>query len=336
MLTTRICDLFGIEAPIFCAAMGGVALGELAGAVSEAGAFGSLSSAGFGVSGVQHEIAEAKRLTRKPFAVGLLIPLLREGVFEAVLAARVPAIIFFWGDAAPFIPQCKAAGIKTIVQVGSATEAFQAKAAGADAIIAQGLEAGGHVRGTVTTFVLIPAVRDAVGDTPLIAAGGIADGRGLAAAIALGADGAMFGTRFIATRESAAHPIYKRRVTEAREDQTVYTTLFDIGWPDAPHRVLPNRTIAQWERAGRPESGKRPGEGEVIGHSRRGDLEIPLVRYGVHNPSGFVEGDVEGMALYAGQSAGLVNDLLPAAEVVRRIEAEARAAIANRLAPLSR
>jgi NAD(P)H-dependent flavin oxidoreductase YrpB (nitropropane dioxygenase family) len=336
MMKTRICDLFGIEPPIFCAAMGGVALGELAAAVSEAGAFGALSSAGFSVGGVMREIGEARRLTRKPFAVGLLIPLLAPGVFEAVLEARVPAIIFFWGDASPFIPRCKSAGIRTIVQVGSAAEASQAKSAGADAVIAQGLEAGGHVRGTVSTVVLIPAVRDAIGDTPLIAAGGIADGRGLVAALALGADGAMFGTRFIATRESAAHPIYKRRVMEAREDQTVYTTLFDIGWPGAPHRVLPNATIANWERAGRPESGKRPGEGEVIGHSRRGDLAIPLVRYGVHNPSGFVEGDVEGMALYAGQSAGLIRDLLPAAEVVRRIETEARAAIAGRLAPLAR
>jgi nitronate monooxygenase len=335
MLRTRVCDLFGIETPIFCAAMGGVAGGELAAAVSEAGGFGSLSSAGFAVAGVRHEIDVAKRLTRKPFAVGLLLPLLGEGVFEAVLEAQVPAIIFFWGDAAPFVPRCRAAGVKVIVQVGSVAEAVQAKNAGADALIAQGFEAGGHVRGNVTTFVLVPAVRDAIGDLPLIAAGGIADGRGLVAALALGADGAMFGTRFIATGESVAHPIYKRRVMEAHEDQTVYTTLFDIGWPGAPHRVLPNQTIARWEQAGRPASGQRPGEGEMIGNSRRGDLQIPLVRYGVHNPSGFIEGDVEGMALYAGQSAGLVNDLLTAAEVVRRIEAEARATIA-RLAPLNR
>ncbi|HTW88723.1 MAG TPA: nitronate monooxygenase [Candidatus Binataceae bacterium] len=336
MLKTRICDLFGIESPIICAAMGGVALGELAAAVSEAGGLGSLSSAGFGVEGVRTEIGEAQRLTRKPFAVGLLLPLLREGVFEAVLEARVPVIIFFWGDADPFVPGCKAAGIKVVVQVGSVAEAIRAKNAGADALVAQGVEAGGHVRGNVTTFVLVPAVRDAIGDLPLIAAGGIADGRGLAAALALGADGAMFGTRFIATRESAAHQIYKRRVMEAREDQTVFTTLFDIGWSNAPHRVLPNETIAQWERAGRPESGRRPGEGEVIGHSRRGDLAIPLVRYGVHNPSGHIEGDVEGMALYAGQSVGLINDLATAAEVMRRIEAEALATIDNRLSPLTR
>ncbi len=335
MLKTAICDLFGIETPIFAAAMGGVAMGELAAAVSEAGAFGSLSSAGFDVSGVLHEIETTRRLTQKPFAVGLLIPLLREGVFEAVLAARVPAIIFFWGDAGPFVQRCRAAGIKVIVQVGSVAEAVQAKHAGADAIIAQGLEAGGHVRGTVTTFVLIPAVRDAIGELPLIAAGGIADGRGLAGAIALGADAAMFGTRFIATRESAAHPIYKQKVIDAREDQTVYTMLFDIGWSDAPHRVIPNHTIAQWERAGRPPSGQRPGEGEVIGRSKRGGLELPLVRYGVHNPSGFVEGRVEEMALYAGQSVGLVNDLLPAAEVVRRIEAEACESIVGRLTPLT-
>jgi len=334
-MKTKICDMLGIEHPIFCAAMGGAALADLCAAVSEAGAMGAISSAGFGVSGVTTEIAEVKRLTKRPFAVGLLLPLLADGVFEVVEAARPAAIIFFWGDASPFIPRCRAAGIKVIWQVGSVDEAVKAKNAGADAIIAQGFEAGGHVRGTIPTFPLIPAVRAAIGDDlPLIAAGGIADGRGLVAAIALGADAAMFGTRFIASAETAAHQVYRDRVVHARSGETVYTELFNVGWP-APHRVLINETIAIWERAGRPPTGNRPGEGDTIGHSMRGDHEIPLVRYGVHNPSGFIEGDVEGMALYAGESAAIVNEVMAAGEIVKRIVAEARDTIDKRLVKLT-
>ncbi|MGH7905129.1 MAG: NAD(P)H-dependent flavin oxidoreductase [Candidatus Binataceae bacterium] len=326
MLKTSVCDLLGVELPIFCAAMGGVARAELAAAVSEAGAMGSLSSSGFGVEGAIREIREAKRLTKKPFAVGVLIPMLHDGVFDAIVAERVSACIFFWGDVAPFVAKCKDAEIKVICQVGSVEEAVSAVRAGADAIVAQGFDAGGHVRGQVTTLAIVPAVRDAIGDVPLIAAGGIADGRGLAAALALGADGAMFGTRFIASKESAAHPIYKQKILASHTGNTLHTTLFDVGWPDAPHRVLSNKTVAMWDKAGRPESGKRPGEGEIIGHARRGGTDLPLVRYAVYSPSGAIEGDIEAMALYAGESAGLVNDILPASEIVRRIVDEARAA----------
>jgi nitronate monooxygenase len=136
---------------------------------------------------------------------------------------------------------------------------------GVDVVIAQGSEAGGHVRGKVATMPLIPAVVDAVGPVPVIAAGGIADGRGLAAAMALGASGAWIGTRFLASNEAVIHPHYRERIFRATENDTVYLEeLFDIGWPKAPHRVLRNSTVAAWEAAGRPVTGQRPGEGQVV------------------------------------------------------------------------
>jgi NAD(P)H-dependent flavin oxidoreductase YrpB (nitropropane dioxygenase family) len=156
------------------------------------------------------------------------------------------------------------------------------------------------------------------------------------------------GTRFLASHEAAAHPEYKRRVVNAHANETVHTTLFDIGWPDAAHRVLRTNVVDdvlphreplldfyEWERAGRPESGKRPGEGKTVGVSRRADLAIPLVNYTVMCPTDYVDGDIAGMAFYAGQSCSLVHEVLPAGEIVRRIVNEARDVI-DRLASLAR
>ena len=222
-----------------------------------------------------------------------------------------------------------------IWQCGSAAEAQAAARAGADAIIAQGFEAGGHVRGTVTTLALIPEVRDAIGDLPMLAAGGFADGRGLAAALALGADGAVFGTRFVAAEETAAHPLYKARVTQAHAADTLHTTLYDIGWPNAPHRVIRTAMVEEWERAGRPATGKRPGEGQKIATMRGRGVEVDLVRYAVSTPSNYVEGEIEALPFYAGQSCTQVRDIMPAAQIVRRIASEAREVISARLAPLA-
>jgi NAD(P)H-dependent flavin oxidoreductase YrpB (nitropropane dioxygenase family) len=193
MLKTAICDLLEIEYPLIAAGMGGIALAELAAAVSEAGALGTIGLAVFGPEGIHNEISAARTRTKKPLAANLLIPFLRPGIVEAVAQSPVQAVTFFWGDArdhADSIGILHRARIKVLWQCGSANEARWAKAAGADAVMAQGFEAGGHVRAETTTLALIPEVRDAIGDTPLVASGGIADGRGLAAALALGADGA--------------------------------------------------------------------------------------------------------------------------------------------------
>jgi NAD(P)H-dependent flavin oxidoreductase YrpB (nitropropane dioxygenase family) len=169
---------------------------------------------------------------------------------------------------------------------------------------------------------------------PLIAAGGIADGRGLVAALALGADAAALGTRFLASTESAAHPVYKERIVQAHAHDTIHTTLFDIGWPDAPHRVLRTSVVDEWELAGRPVSGNRPGEGATIVKMRRPDVEVPLVNYSVMAPTDYTEGQIDRLAFYAGQSCSLVSEILPAGQIVRRIAAEASKLIAERLAPL--
>ena len=331
--------MFGLEYPIVCAGMGGVALAELAAAVSEAGGLGTLGLAALGREGILSEITAARSRTKKPLAVNLLVPFLRPGLIDLVADTSIQAVTLFWDDArqhADSIARLHRASIKVIWQCGSADEARWAKDAGADAVIAQGFEAGGHVRGEVTTFALIPEVRDAIGDLPMIAAGGIGDGRGLAAALALGADGAVFGTRFLGSTESVAHPRYKDRILRAHASETMHTTLFDIGWPDAPHRVLRTGVVDQWEQAGRPASGQRPGEGETIAVSRRPDVEIPLVNYSVMPPTDYLEGEVDGLPFYAGQSCTMVREIAPAGEIVRRIAAEASDVIAKRLAAMLR
>jgi nitronate monooxygenase len=339
MLKTRFSELFGLDHPIVCAGMGAVALAELAAAVSDAGGLGTIGLAAFGREGIQNEISAARNRTKKPLAVNLLVPFLRPGLVDLVADNPIQAVTFFWDDArrhADSIARLHRAAIKVIWQCGSADEARWAKEAGADAVIAQGVEAGGHVRGTVTTFALIPEVRDAIGDMPFVAAGGIADGRGLAAALALGADGATFGTRFLAATEAAAHPLYKERILRAHAAQTIHTTLFDVGWPEAPHRVLRTTVVDEWERAGRAASGQRPGEGASVATSRRSDAEIPLVNYTVMPPADYLDGDIERLPFYAGQSCTLVREITPAAEIVRRIAAEAEEVITQRLARIAR
>ncbi len=337
MLKTRITELFGIEFPILSAGMGGVALAELAAAVSNAGGLGTIALAGFTPEAIQNEIAAARKLTSKPLLVNLLVPFLRPGILELVAKEPIQGITLFWGEPAEYIPIVKKSAQKVIWQCGSVKEAVAAREAGADAIMVQGFEAGGHVRGVVTSLALIPSVRDAVGaQTPIIAAGGFADGRGLAAALALGADAAVFGTRFLASNEVAADPAYQQRILAAEAEETVHTELYDIGWPNAPHRVLRTRVVEQWERAGRPPTGRRPGEGNSIGRMTRADIEVPMVKYSVMAPTSSFEGDIEELPFYAGMSVSLVREKLPAGEIVRRIATEAQEVIAGRLVSMTR
>jgi NAD(P)H-dependent flavin oxidoreductase YrpB (nitropropane dioxygenase family) len=174
-------------------------------------------------------------------------------------------------------------------------------------------------------------VVDAVAPRPVLAAGGIADGRGIAAALALGAAGVSIGTRFVASVECGAHPDYKAGIVAARETDTVFSELFDVGWPDAPHRSLRNSTYEAWRAAGCPPPGRRPGEGEAVAtHSVTGQ---PVLRYTDRAPVAELQGNVEAMALYAGQGCGLVDDVRPAGEIVAALVAETEAALARVAAP---
>ncbi len=255
----------------------------------------------------------------------------QEDRLAVCLAEGVPVVSFFWGQAGSLTEAAHRGGAKVLHTVASADAARLAVDDGADAIVAQGWEAGGHVYGTVATMALVPAVVDRVTPVPVIAAGGIADGRGLAAAMALGAAGAWIGTRFLASDEAAIHPRYRDRLLAAKETDTVYGTLFDIGWPDAPHRTLRNKTIEAWEIAGRPPSGKRPREGVVVAKSPDGDI----VAYQPHTPGAEDDGDIDALSMWSGQGVGLVRRVQPAAEIVHEIWREAQATLARLQGDLS-
>jgi NAD(P)H-dependent flavin oxidoreductase YrpB (nitropropane dioxygenase family) len=312
--------MLGIEHPVIQAAIGGAAGPELAAAVSNAGALGTLALTGCGGEGARRRIGETRNRTGRSFVTNVVLAYEVEAEIEAMLEQQPKLVSFFWGDPAPYVDRVHDAGAKLLMTVGSVEEAKHAVNAGADVIIAQGWEAGGHVRGTLSTLALVPAVVDAVRPIPVVAAGGIADGRGLAAVLGLGAQAAWIGTRFLAATEANTHPHYRVRILAAAAADTVYSTLFDGGWPDAPGRVLRTPTVAAWERAGRPASGTRPGEGEVVGRDVDGSI---VRRYDAVTARREHEGDIDAFSLWAGQGVGLVTREQPAAEIVEEIVADA-------------
>ncbi|HET9448879.1 MAG TPA: nitronate monooxygenase [Steroidobacteraceae bacterium] len=324
MLRTRLCRELAIEHPILSAPLGGGTAGpELAAAVSEAGGLGLLGMGGVPAPAIREQIRDTRKRTSKPFGAGLLLPLLEGGEVEACIEERVSVLFLFWGEVAPHVEKAKRAGIRVFAQVGSVEEAKTAAAAGVDAIVAQGFEAGGHVRGTTSLMALIPAVCQAVAPLPVIAAGGIATGRGLLAALSLGAEAVSMGTRFVASEESRAALEYKQRIVRARAGDTVHTMLFDIGWPDAAHRVIRNKAVDEWEAAGRPPSGQRPGEGAIVGRAPLAGRMFDVPRYFVGSPMQGFEGDLDYTVLYAGESCDLVNDIKPAGAIVRDLVTQA-------------
>jgi NAD(P)H-dependent flavin oxidoreductase YrpB (nitropropane dioxygenase family) len=269
MLKTPLCNQFGIDYPILCVGMGTISGAGLAAAVSNAGALGVIGVAGMPATYTRNEIERLQSRTSKPFAVNIILALLQEGQLEACFDAHVPIIVFFWGDPAPYVSEAHRRGIKVLVQVGSVDEASRAAAAGVDGIIAQGVEAGGHVKSAISLSTLLPSVVDAVRPVPVIAAGGIGNGRGIVMALSLGAHGVSMGTRFLCSKEARAASEYKDRVVRSQAEDTALTPIFDGEWPNAPHRVLRNKAVTEWEAAGRPAPGQRPGEGSVVGNGSR-------------------------------------------------------------------
>ena len=242
---TDFLELLGITHPVIQAPMAGAVGPAIAAAVSNAGGLGMLVLWRADLETVRGQIRETRSLTRRPFGVNLNLEFPQEERLAVCLDEGVPIISFFWRDPAALVPRAKAANAIVLHTVGTAEAARRAVACGVDVVVAQGWEAGGHVRGTVATLPLVPAVVDAVSPIPVVAAGGIADGRGLAAVLALGASGAWIGTRFLASHEAAIHPRYRERLLKATENDTVFLEeLFDVGWPRAPHRVLRNKTVA--------------------------------------------------------------------------------------------
>lgn len=329
MLFTPLCERLGIEVPIVQAPIGGAAVPELASAVSQAGALGMLTMTDQDPDDIRRRLEATRARTARPFGVNLILEEDQREQLTTCLEHGARIVSLFWGrlePGDPYVEEAHAAGALVMLTVGSADDARLAVDAGVDVVVAQGVEAGGHVWGTVGSLPLIPAVVDAVSPVPVIAAGGIADGRGLAAALVLGAQAAWLGTRFLLSEESTVHPVHADLALRASETDTVYSSLFDIGWPDAPHRTLVNSTYRAWVEAGSPLPGSRPGEGEVIGRNPQGG---EVLRYLVSHPTTarVAEGDVEAMALYAGQSVGLVRDRKPAGRIVADLVAEAEAVL---------
>jgi nitronate monooxygenase len=308
-METSFTRLVGVRHPLQQAAMGGVAVPELAGAVARAGGLGMLCE--YDVEPAEQRMARAVELAAGG-AIGMgFFGQWIEGdlaTFEAAAGLlRVVEVFWSWPDPA-LVQRARRAGDALVAwQVGSAEEARAAADAGCDVVVAQGVEAGGHVRGTTGRRALLEAVLAAV-EVPVVTAGGIATADDVSAAIAAGAAAVRIGTRFVAAEESNAHPAYVQRLVAATSgDDTVLTTAFGVGWPDAPHRVLCTALQAAESFAG-----------ESVGRAANGRA---VARFEVTTPSRGVEGHVEAMALYAGTGVGEVRAVQPAAEIVEELVA---------------
>ncbi len=329
VLSTALTLRLNCRYPIISAGMGGPARAELAAAVSEAGAFGLLGMVRESPDLIAREITAVRAHTSKPFGVNLIPfatdPKLLQEELAVCLDLRVPAMCFFWNVYPDIVAQAKQAGCLVLHQVGSLEDALLAESAGADVVILQGVEAGGHVRAHLPLAVLLAQVAGKV-RVPLVASGGIADGRGLVAALALGADGVQCGTAFLASTESFAHDYHKQRLIAAKAGDTVHTDLFAINWPpNAPVRVLRNSVT----EAAETMWGHHP---DTLPRIVIGDEEgRPLYKFGTDSPLRSTTGELEQMALYAGEGAALVSAVRPAAEIIESIMEEAEATL-HRLA----
>ena len=310
---TPVCELLGIEHPIVEAPMS--ADPALPAAVSNAGGLGSLGLSWSDDAG--EVVRETAALTNRPFAGNFVLTSDQHRRVDQALSADLRVVSFLWGDPQSYIDPVHDAGGLAMHTVGSAEEARRAVGCGVDIVVAQGWEAGGHVWGGVATLPLVPAVVDAVAPLPVIAAGGIGDSRGVAAVLALGAQAAWLGTRFLLADEMPIHEQYRRRLIAASEtDAEWYPNLYEVGWPNSPHRALRNSTAERWEVAGRPPPGSRPGEGEVIAHFASGD---PILRYSPAPPMVGTTGEIEALSLWGGQSVALARQTQPAAEIVAEL-----------------
>jgi enoyl-[acyl-carrier protein] reductase II len=306
MIRTPLCDLLDIKHPIIQGGMAWAATAELAAAVSNAGALGVVGAGDQPPEDVRQELRRARELTDQPF--GANVPLFTAGVedrLQVFIDEGVSVVTVGGGNAGPYLGPLRRAGILVIPVVASVALARRMARQGVDALIAEGMESGGHI-GDVATLPLVPQVVDAV-DIPVIAAGGIADGRGLAAALALGAVGIQMGTRFICSVECGAHESYKQRIVRAHDRATIVTGS-SFGHPVRSIRGPFVRRLEELER--------------------QGISSEEFVAYGAGTlRAAIVNGDVDRGSVMAGQSAGLVDDVLPVKELIERIVAEAEATI---------
>jgi NAD(P)H-dependent flavin oxidoreductase YrpB (nitropropane dioxygenase family) len=304
-LQTPVCDLLGIQIPIVQAGMSTYTTPELVAAVSNAGGLGIIGGLFRDADELRDEILKVRQLTSRPFGVNHVVSQLDSGAIDVTLELRVPVLSLAWGKADEIVRRAHDAGMKVIHQVNTPEEAGRAASDGADVIVAQGAEGGGHV-GAMSTLPLVPQVIDVVNGVPVLAAGGIADGRGLAAVLMLGAQGVLVGTRFLATPEARGRGHSKDVILNALGSQTVASKFFDdvlgLRWPGALVRSIRNPLLDRWAQ--------RQQDWALAAEQIRPSLEAALAA---------------GDFVIAGESAGLIHDIVPAGELVARIAREAEA-----------
>lgn len=316
-LRTPICDMFDIEVPIFLAGMGQVAYAEVCAAVSEAGGFGTLGMVGSPPDRIRDEMREVRKRTSRPFGVDLLaaLPEQMEAAIDVIIDEGAAAFIAGLGVPTKLVERCHNAGVKVMSMCGKVQHAMRAEEAGCDVVVAQGTEAGGHT-GQVAGMALIPQTVDAV-KIPVLAAGSIVDGRGLAAALSFGAQGIWVGTRFIASEEANAARGFKQRIVDADETETKVTRCYS----GKPMRVITNNYVDEWERRAN-EIQKFPMQ------------LVASYQAGVTDYTGSAQVDPSRTMMPAGQGIGAIREILPVREIIQRMMAEAESTI-GRLATLT-
>ena len=302
MIKTDLCVLLGIDYPIIQGGMAWVSEAHLAAAVSEGGGLGIIGAGHAPADWVREQIKKAKELTKKPFGVNvMLLSPFANDVIKVVLEEEVAVVTTGAGNPGKYVPMLQAAGTRVIPVVPSVALAKRLEQTGVDAVIAEGMESGGHI-GELTTMALVPQVVDAV-QVPVIAAGGIGDGRGLAAVLALGAQGVQMGTRFVCASECTVHPQVKARIVKARDRDTVVTGRST----GHPVRCIRNKLTRQFEEL--ESRGVDLAELEKLGAGR---LKLAMV-----------DGDIDYGSVMAGQIAGMVSRIMPAADILKEITSEA-------------
>ena len=325
---SKIHEQLNIKLPIWSAGMGlGISGAALSAAVSNAGGLGVLGLGGMGPAPMRALISDLRERTSRAFGINIIMPMMQDGQIETCFDKKVPLMVLFWGDPSPYINDAHERGILVVSQCGDADEAVRAAEAGVDGVIVQGIEAGGHVKATRPLADVVRETVKELGSLPVIASGGIATGADIARTLKLGASAVSMGTRFVATTEAMVLSEYKERIVAANSEETVFTKLFDIGWPNAAHRVIRNRAYNDWQSAGSPSSGERPGESFVIGTLGEGEEAIELPRYSVTPPLLQFHGDLEEMALYCGHSCDRMDAVLSTKELMEKLISELDAAV---------
>jgi enoyl-[acyl-carrier protein] reductase II len=340
MWNTPFTRQYGLDVPFASAGMGFYSLPPLTAAVSNAGGLGVLGVSPAPAPAMAEMVRAVKGMTSRPFGVDLIIaqtafgPSTTDEHIDVCVRERIPVVVFFWAaPPAAWVEALHRAGSKVWMQVGSLRAAREAAAAGLDAIVVQGTEAGGHNKSAAGLVALLPAVVDAVAPRPVLAAGGIADGRGVAAALALGAEAVWVGTRLLASAEAYAHPDFKQRLLASSCDDVTRTSIFGPEWPDEPMKVLRNRVVGEWQ--GRDDrTPPQPQPPQVIGQTLMGQQPYPMPKFSVVLPTPDTTGDLEEMCLPAGEGVGMCRRILPAAQIIAEMMDEARRVIVGRLSGL--